>query len=146
MRIAALAFSALLGCGTDLGQYGWVEWTDRHGIGVAPNGYPVERTEFEAVVDDTIARWGPFVLPGIPEAAIGDSFASWSPLPFGSDYGCPDPRGCAGVTIGGRIAVVGFDTPISGTALAHEIGHVILFRAGLPAGEHHAWMAERGLL
>ena len=150
---------ALLGCGPERWPHGTIEWRDRHGVRVAPNGFTVDRAEFAQVVEDALVRWeklhGKVVRDVIRDLWYPDKWGDFDTRVFFQPYpfehkSCPlhatlRKRLCAGLTLPPKLLLVGYRTPLSTTALAHELGHIIYYNVFSTWVGVHEYMQTHGL-
>lgn len=126
----------LPGYGTMQGV-GSFDGSHTHGIWLDRAGYPVDQVELDALVEDVIRDWTKAVPESTIRAALksgGDknNYLVFRPFPFVHPQ-CPAsvggvPHTCYGLTLGGRIMLVGYREPLESTALRAELGAVIYAR------------------
>jgi hypothetical protein len=141
---AALACAASC-CPAYLTNGGLIDYRTRHGIGVVENGWEVGQPAVEAAIDETLAAWRAKAPElGDPARALAGAHVVLRPLPFHRP--CP-VAACAGSIYYGRTVYVGVALPLSRSALAHELGHLIYRGLTGQEGEvaYQAFAKERGL-
>lgn len=135
LLVALLALSACEP--THLLDYGAFTFTDRHGVRVIQDLHVITPEAFEAEIDRVTVLWE----SALPDAGdvLDDLYVWLAPRPFRDPHSpglCP--TGCEGAYSPRlRLAIVGvgLDDPLEGTALGHELGHVILWRLRGDASE-----------
>lgn len=124
--LITVALTMWLGYGTFL--YARKKFLDRitfitkHGIGVMTEDFPVDKEEFEKIVNKTISDWTIATEWNGCEKALEGTLVKFKPYPvkLHSKDGA-----LAGYLAGGDVAVIGYLEPLNTTALAHELGHKI---------------------
>lgn len=124
----------LMSCGPKhLGKHGTIQYRERHGVFVIPNGWPIDRQELEGEIERTTAAWEKVLGPGV-RRILKETYVVWESFPFVHN-GCPvhlqlELPLCTGLYVPaeGRVLLVGFRTPLVATALAHELGHLFLHK------------------
>lgn len=117
-----------------LGAYGRIEFTTPQGVEVLPNLHAIDREALGAELEAVARQWE-LVLPGA-RRALHDLRVRIECLPF-RDPQCPS-AGCAGLYVPGfHLVRVGWapEVPWDHTALAHEVGHHILWMLKRDASE-----------
>ena len=113
-------------------------------VAIIANEFTVDKTEIEALIEETIARWDAACGKNISRDAIKGLWVEFKPYPVTQDS---ITKKLAGYLVGSS-AVVGWKPILKNTAFQHEVGHLIHFAltGGWDNDGCHEFMKAHNLL
>lgn len=126
----------------DEARYGMPEWTTRHGLIVATNGFPIDKLMVEDMTARTLGRWREaFAAEGWAcQPSVNGMHVTYQPHPipyYDGDAPADTAYGMTEFLADVTVVTVAVDSTdnFCGGLLGHELGHAILQRCGYRADE-----------